>query len=611
MVSIIRHRGPDSEGFLRQAGVRLGVCRLSIIDLETGNQPIASEDGRVTVVCNGEIYNYRELRRELIARGHRFQTGSDVEVIVHLYEELDVGCLERLRGMFAFALWDSHKRRLFLARDRLGIKPLHYALDPKGSIYFASELKAILACRQIDLERDLLALENVFTLGFVTREKTCFKKIRKLQPGFYLLYQEGDLIARQYWDVRFPIDKEEEDFSPGQWSEGLLEKLQESVNLHLRSDVEVGCWLSAGLDSSAVAALVSRSSSREIPVFSLDFENPRFDEITDQKILSDYSNYRLKSWRTTSGNGALARLSQAIWHCETPGNAGNWINTDILAEKSSEHVKVVLCGEGSDELLGGYRWYHLTKLFRPLSFVPRTVRRFLLPETILNRLNPGLRWASRIPGPINLERLPYLFGTRQPGIPDQLFSSHVKNELHRRSAEATELYTPAEFPRWSAFNQLQYYEMKTRLPDLVIQRVDTQSMAHSLEVRVPFLDHKLVEFCCRIPSRVKMQGLREKAVLREALKGILPSEIVNRRKRGLVAPVDDWMRRDLPESAIDLLSAADIQKRGYFQARTVDRLRQEHQKGRNHGNLLLRILATQLWDELFVTGFDRRMSLNL
>ena len=295
MTDIMCHRGPDSHGFYTAPGIGLGVRRLSIIDLQTGDQPISNEDGTITVVCNGEIYNFKELRKELLAAGHRFKTHSDVEVIVHLYEDHGVQCVEHLRGMFGFALWDARRRRLMLARDRLGIKPLLYSLGTNG-LFFGSEYKSILVSGRIERQIDVLAMKDLFTMGFVLAPKTLFIGICRLLPGHYLLYQDGALSIHKYWDLRFPASGEVQSRRSAQeWAEALRVKLEESVRIHLRSDVAVGAWLSAGVDSSSVVSLMSSLTHRPIQTFTLAFENPRFDEVNRQKILKDFTDYHLSN----------------------------------------------------------------------------------------------------------------------------------------------------------------------------------------------------------------------------------------------------------------------------------------------------------------------------
>ena len=368
MTESLQHRGPDSYGFHFAPGIGLGIRRLSIIDLETGDQPISNEDGTLTIVCNGEIYNYRELRQQLIAAGHRFRTQSDVEVIVHLYEDHGVDCLHHLRGMFGFALWDSRQRRLMLARDRLGIKPLHYAIE-NDACYFGSEQKAILAADCIERKLDVHALEDLFTLGLVRTPKTLFTRIRRNPPGQYLLYQNGTASLREYWDLDLAAPAEAS-LKPQECADALLEQLTESVRFHLISDVRVGAWLSAGVDSSAVVALMSRLVERPVETFTLGFEHAEFDEVRSQRTLDRFPSSGLTNHRVVCTAQDMALLPKALWHSEDPVVVASDIPRMLLSEASAKRVKVVWTGEGADEVFGGYGWYGVEKVLRPLARLP-------------------------------------------------------------------------------------------------------------------------------------------------------------------------------------------------------------------------------------------------
>ena len=603
MADIVRYRGPDSSGYHVAPGVGLGIRRLSIIDLETGEQPIANEDGTVTVVCNGEIYNFPELREQLLRNGHRFRTGSDVEVIVHLYEDFGVDCLHHLRGMFGFALWDARRRRLMLARDRLGIKPLHYAVTHDG-VFFGSEYKSILAGADIDRTVELHALRDIFTIGFVLGARTLFKAIRQLLPGHYLLFQEGTLSIHQYWDAHFPgYGDETPHRSAEEWADALRAKLEESVRIHLRSDVPVGAWLSSGIDSSAVVALASRLVDRPIQTFSLAFENPDFDEVSRQKILADFPAFNLRNQRVICRTEDVAVLPRAVWHGEDPRAGGTEIPRLLLSEHVGRRVKVVLTGEGSDEVFGGYPWFATEKLVRPFMRLPRFLR------CALARLGPiKKRWhrASRLLVAPEETSVPRYIWSLDPAytetFTDRLFAEDLRHAMAYDHDEENILPLPKDFARWQHFSQLQYVDMKVRMSNYINRYLDTTSMAASLEARVPFLDHEVVELCARIPPALKMRGTCEKYILRRAMREVLPHEIVARPKRGLVAPSDQWMRH-LPEFATDLLSEACVRRKGIFDPAVVRELLAQHRAGTaNYGRRLIGILEVQLWDDLFRHG---------
>ena len=346
MTDRIVHRGPDSSGYHTAPGIGLGVRRLSIIDLETGDQPIANEDGSIVLVCNGEIYNYVELRRDLVAAGHQFRTKSDAEVVVHLYETYGVDCLQHLRGMFALAVWDARRRRLFLARDRFGIKPLHYA-TANDELYFGSEAKSILAAAGIDRNLDVEAMTELFEVGYVVGSKTLFASIRQVPPGHYLLWENGRASAHQYWDVRFPPQAEFESRSAEDWADELREKLRETIRLHMRSDVPMGAWLSGGLDSSGIVSLMREFVEPSVQTFSLRFEDRRCDEVGRCSTLDRFPGYDLTNTQVVCRLEDFNVLPKLVWHGENPPTSGHGIPQLLLAERTAESVKVIATGEGA------------------------------------------------------------------------------------------------------------------------------------------------------------------------------------------------------------------------------------------------------------------------
>ena len=601
MVEIVRHRGPDSDGVYTAPGVGLGVRRLSIIDLATGDQPIANEDGTVIVVVNGEIYNFRELRAELERAGHRFRTGSDIEVIVHLYEDLGVDCVKRLRGMFGFALWDARRRQLMLARDRLGIKPMHYALGADG-LYFGSEIKSILVADRVEREMDASALRDLFEYSFIPGPKTLFRRMRRLPAGHFLLFRAGEVSIRSYWDVRFPSGPGERPRrTPDEWAEALLEKLDTAVRLHMRSDVPVGAWLSGGIDSSAIVALMRRHGSEPPQTFSLAFEDPDFNEVGVTKTLDRFPGFEMPNHRAICGARHFELFPKIVWHAEDPTTSGNGVSRSLLSAVAAERVKVVLTGEGADEIFGGYLWYRWHRLLRPLSAIPLALRRLAAPAGLARRFP----WGSRLflaPREMNRERFRRMVGPPDLEDTDALWSDDVRHELAGDGRGEAPFSVP-RLKSWHPFEQLQYWELKTRLPDFIMLKVDRLSMAHSLEVRVPFLDHELVEFCATIPPSLKMRGLVEKHILRRAVAGVLPHEIAGRPKRALVTPHREWLRGPLPAFAAEALSEKRLRETGYFGPNTVARLLAEHQGGRGaYGDHLLGVLWVQLWDELLRRG---------
>ena len=597
MTASLHHRGPDGRGFFSAPGIGLGMTRLSIVDIERGDQPISSEDGSVTVVCNGEIYNQSELRDRLRARGHRFKTHSDVEVIVHLYEDFGAECVEQLRGMFAFALWDNVRQRLMLARDRLGIKPLHYAITTAGC-YFGSEQKAILASGAIDRRMDTTALAVLMTRGLVPTPRTLFADIRRIPPAHYLLYQEGVASLHEYWDLDFTADRARR--SSGDWAEALREKLTECVRMHLMADVPVGAWLSPGIDSSAIVALMSQLGERNIPTFTLGFDLPEYDEIRGQRLLYDFPGYDLDVHETRCGADDLKLLPQVVWHTEDPVVGGVEIPRMLLARSAAEKVKVVLTGEGSDELLGGYEYFRLEKTLRRFARLPLQLRRTL--SNLTSRRYPRGSAVNAAPREMRMERYQRLTAPLHDSM--DALSAGIREAIAASDGTGrnADLTLPDAFDGWDHFSQLQYYEMKVRLPDRIESILDRVTMAQSLEARVPFLDHVLVEFCAKIPSQVKMQWLTEKKVLRDAMRDVLPRELQQRRKRGLAAPYKYWLSSPLPEFAQELLSDDAVRRKGYFDPAAVAHLRGrlgDNKKTGAVGRLVL-VLMVQLWDEMFI-----------
>jgi asparagine synthase (glutamine-hydrolysing) len=596
MAAVLRHRGPDGKGLHVGPGIGLGVRRLAVIDLVTGAQPIANEDGTVTVVCNGEIYNHAELRLELTARGHRFRSTSDVEVIVHLYEELGLDSVGRLRGMFALALWDAGRRRLWLVRDRLGIKPLHYALTAEG-LYFGSEMKAVLAAGIEASAFDVRAMDELFTFGFVPDPRTLLHAVRRLGAGQWLLYEGGRVTLRPYWrygDVAVSEDRA----SARVWAERLREKLEETVRLHLRADVPVGGWLSGGIDSSAVVSLARRLAG-PLPTFTLAFDDAAYDETRGQRTLDRVPGYEHPNERIPCGSRALERYPEALWHTETPAGGMLGLLRLILSERAARRVKVVLTGEGADEVLGGYLWFLIDRLFRPIAALPVPVRRAVL----LGPLGPARRAFARrlLSGPrsMGVERYARLVGPLGGERRRTVFSADIQHELAADDGVDGDR-EPAGPAGQDPFVRLQQLDLSLRLPAYINLTLDGASMAYGLEARVPFLDHELVELCAQIPLSLKLRGLREKYVLRRALEGALPSEILWRRKRPLMAPIETWLRGPLPAFAGELLSPAGLRATGYFEPAAVQGLVADVRAGRGlDARLLLMVLGVQLWDVLF------------
>ena len=605
MADALRHRGPDGEGFHLAPGIGLGFRRLSIVDLATGDQPIFNEDRSVALVCNGEIYNHAELRARLAAAGHRFSTASDVEAIVHLYEDVGDAFVDHLRGMFALALWDARRSRLVLARDRIGIKPLHYAAT-HDAILFGSEQKAILASGAVPVDPDLVAMRQILTHGRVSAPRTLVAAIRTLPAGHLLTWSAGRVEQRQYWDARFPPRDAYDLARPAaDWAEELRVRLADAVRSHLQGDVPIGAWLSGGIDSSAVVALASPLVEGRMPTFTMKLDDPRDDELASRKALDDFPQFRLDGHRVMCGPADFAAMPEVVRSTEGSILASTGLGQQRVAAASARRVKVVLCGEGADETLGGYSWYPTLARLAPLFLLPRPLRRALSRVPRIARRWPGAAWTLAGPREMDYERysrsISHLPSQRVPErllAPDLLGAMLAAGDPSDVAAKP-----PPEFARWHPFARMQYFDLKHRLGDAVIVSLDRSSMAHSVEARVPFLDHELVEFCARIPPGVKLRRGVEKDVLRTAMKGVLPPEIANRPKFAMRVPVERWLRGPLPAFAQEALGDSALRESGTFVPAHVASMLERHRKGsENFAHALTAVLTIELWNRQFRRG---------
>ncbi|MFI5143034.1 MAG: asparagine synthase (glutamine-hydrolyzing) [Thermoanaerobaculales bacterium] len=600
MTAALEHRGPDGCGTFVSEGIGLGVCRLAIIDLETGDQPITSESGSVTVVCNGEIYNGPELRRELEGAGHHLRTRSDVEPIVHLYEDLGLDFVSRLRGMFGLALWDADSRRLVLARDRLGIKPVVYSETSLG-LWFGSEGKAILASGQVGRAADVEGIRDICTFGFVLTPRTLFAAIRRLPPAHLLVWHEGEATLRRYWQPL--LDADDPGWSEQEWAEALLAKLEETVRLHLRSDVEVGAWLSPGVDSSGVVSLARRVLGRPPRTVTLAFADPLTDETRRSPTLDSYPGHELPNERATCDAQSFELFPLAVWHMEEPSAYALEIPRLLLARASARHVKVVLTGEGADEVFGGYpsfRWNEWTAAF---ARVPRWLRRGLLSGRALEAKHPWLVPLLLAPAEMGPERYARLIGMVPRREAMRVLATELRERLNACRYSSGWWLSTNPLGARSQFGALRLCELQVRLPDYVVHTLDRAAMAYGLEARVPFLDHELVELAAGIPPSLLLRRGTEKYILRRALAGSLPAEVCWRRKRGLAAPSVRWWREALPPFAQEMLSESCLKENGYFDPAAVTAMLERHREGQaDLGRVLNAVLGVQVWHELFVRG---------
>lgn len=605
MNASLTHRGPDGDGFHVEPGVGLGHRRLSIIDLEGGRQPLYNEDGTVVVTFNGEIFNFLEVERELLARGHAFRTRCDTEVIVHAWEEWGERCLERFNGMFAFAVWDRRRQTLFLARDRLGVKPLYYAELADGRLLFASELKALLVHPDVPRRIDPRAVEEYFTFGYVPDPKTIYAGVHKLEPGAYLSASRGrrGVNPVRYWDV--PLMGERRASSPpGAWQGELRDRLKESVRKRLMSDVPLGAFLSGGIDSSAVVAMMREIGAGRILTCSIGFREPRYDESRYAQMVADAKQTDHRTEIVEASDYSL--LDKLVDIYDEPYADSSAIPTYRVCELARRHVTVALSGDGGDENFVGYRRYRLFAAEEQVRRrVPLTLRQAIFGP--LGRWYPKLAWAPRfLRGKSTFQALArdtvdgYLHGVSicSDEMRAALFSPSFRREL--QGYQAGEVFHG--HVRNKAFadplSLVQYLDFKTYLPGDILTKVDRASMAHSLEVRTPFLDYELVEWVSSLPSDVKLRGGEGKYLLKEALRPLLPEEVLFRRKMGFAVPLDLWFRDSLRQHIAEVVRGERLARSGIFEPAGLRRLVAEHQSGR-------RDHSAPLWTLLMFDGFLR------
>ena len=603
MAAVLAHRGPDGEGVFVKDHVGLGHRRLAIIDLSpAAHQPMSNDDGSIWIVFNGEIYNFHELRDALIRKGHIFRSRSDTEVIVHLYEDLGPEALRALRGMFALAIWDANHRQLLLARDRLGKKPLFYFAGP-SSFAFASELQSLLEDPSVPRVPDLEAIRYYLTYRYVPSPYSAFQGIRKLPPAHYLLLKDGQLRLNRYWTLHYA----EKSHEPEEvLSERLRGSLEEAVRLRMISDVPIGAFLSGGLDSSAVVALMSRLSGGPVKTFSIGFEEDAFSELPYARSIArrfgtDHHEFVVKP-------DAVSILPLLVRHFGEPFADSTAVPQYYLSKLAREHVTVVLAGDGGDEAFGGYDRYVATLATRPTDRIPSPLRnglagvirrlsKFPLSTPFLLRTSRFLRALSDDPQR-RYARWVSHFDLQQQAA---LFSSAFLKQVRGIDPERLVLDVYQQTDATHLLDATLDVDVRTYLPDDLLAKVDITSMANSLEVRAPLLDHPLMEMAASLPPSLKIQGLEKKYLLKRAMADLLPVEILNRPKQGFIVPIDHWFRHDLQEMAYDTLLDPRSLGRGYFRPGVVRRLLDEHVRGvQNFHRQLWNLLMLELWHRCFI-----------
>ncbi len=597
MCAALEHRGPDARGIHACGPVGLGIQRLRVVDLEGGDQPVYNEDRSVAVVLNGEIYNFRELRRRLEAAGHRFRSDGDTEVIVHLYEEEGVDCVRSLDGMFAFALWDESRRRLLVARDRVGKKPLFYALR-EGALTFASELRSLLQDEEIPRDVDEQALDCYLAYGYVPAPLSAFRAVRKLPPATSMVYEGGRVALQPYWRLDYSRKHAVEDSR--ELHAPLLETLRRAVRRRLVADVPLGAFLSGGIDSSAVVAAMAQEMGEPVRTFSIGFDSERFDELEHAREVSRLFGTQHEELHVTPD--AISIAPQIARHYGEPFADSSAIPSFYLAEMTRRHVTVALNGDGGDESFAGYTRYAANTLAARLERVPAPLRRLAgglaarLPESAeeqsaRNRVR-RLGGSLGLDGPSRYERYVSLFdGDRRA----QLYSDEYRAALGDSPVAAEAIAGPwREASGPSRLDVLLEVDTRTYLPGDLLTKIDIATMAHSLEARSPFLDPEMMQFAAAIPAAMKLRGMEKKVILRDALRAWLPETILDRPKQGFSVPLAEWLRGDLREYSREVLLDPSSLSAGRFRPAAVQGLLDGHLAGEDHSQRIWALMMLEL-----------------
>jgi len=606
MLEAMAHRGPDDEGTLLDGPVGLGMRRLSIIDVDGGHQPILNEDESKAVVFNGEIYNYVELREDLIRRGHRFRTKADTEVIVHLYEEKGAACVEELNGMFAFALWDAAERQLMLARDRIGIKPLLWYADER-QLLFASEIGSLMTCPAVPRDLDAEAVDDYFTFFYIPGQRSIYRAIRELPPAHTAVWRGGRCRTRRYWQLRYDVDARPRPIE--EYCEAYREHLKRAVRLQLRSDVPLGVFLSGGLDSGSVVAAVAKTTGQPCQTFTVGFADASYDESPHARLTAEMYGTEHHEFRITPED--LKRTGDLIGHFGEPYGPYTMVQGHAISRFSRERIKVALAGDGGDELFGGYQTYIASRWARHYLRLPEPLRRGFFQK-----------FAARLPVTDSLLGLDTMVREFVRGAEMYERGGNMAWKVVFRDAEREELLT-GEFRRSlpprdpfahvrqlealvAAASDLQkgmYVDLSMFLPDCVLTQTDRMSMAASQEVRVPILDHELIEFAATVPDACKARGRKTKILIRRALRDWLPPGVLNKRKTGFTTPVPIWLRGELKGFVHDVLSPEAVRRTGILEPACVGRLLAEHDgRQADHGRRIWAMVSFMLWHDRCYRG---------
>ncbi len=607
MCRAIAHRGPDDEGHYVDSDVMLGMRRLKIIDLETGNQPIYNEDRNIVIVFNGEIYNYKENRKYLEEKGHRFYTNSDTETIVHLYEEFGTGCVERLRGMFAFALWDAENKKLILARDRVGIKPLYYYFK-NDVLIFASELKAILQCPDVQREINFSAVHDYLTYMCVPAPDTIFQDIYKLEPAHMLVCVNGQVDKKKYWDACSASEKNADgSHKENDIKEQLYGLIYESIKMHLVSDVPLGVFLSGGMDSGSIVAIMSEVADVPIKTFSIGFDDEYYSELENARMVAERFGTEHHEYVLT--RSSTDGIEDIVGCFDEPFADSSAIPTYYVSKHARERVTVALSGDGGDEVFGGYGNYKADKI----GMIYRRFHPYLKERVIPSAINclPDTRdYRAKTNKIKKILTMAAMSAEHGHIFWLSCFSDEAKSELYAHKMLG-QLLSINSFDKYGEvfktcrsqdfLNRCICVDLKTVLPNDYLTKVDMMSMANSLEVRVPFLDHKLVEFAVSLDSKYKLRGLTTKYLLKKIMQVKLPNSIIQGRKKGFSIPLTKWFREDFSVLVNEFLSEDIIKKRGYFNYKFVKRLSDDHLSGgKDNSKLLWTLISFEIWHRRFM-----------
>ena len=588
MIKSVAHRGPDEFGYYLDDKISLGHQRLKVIDLKSGRQPIHNEDDCIQIVFNGEIYNYLDLRNDLEKKGHRFYTNTDTEVIVHSYEEWGINCVNYFNGMFAFAIWDSTYKKLFLARDRLGIKPLYYYFDGDKFI-FASEIKAILEYEGIEREVDLNALNEYFTYRYVPTNRTMIKNIYKLLPGHILIFKNNEINVSRYWDLKESITNNSESY----YTSKLRELLRESVKIRLMSDVPLGVYLSGGIDSSCIVALMSEIRDN-IKTFSVGFGSEGESEVDYARFVSEY--FGTEHHEINVNEEDLKILPEMVWHLDEPIADAATLPTYVISRFAKKEVTVVLAGEGGDELFAGYDNYKIMMLGHKFS---KTIPDFLKPK--ISKVSKYFSDHSNAKRVFDLMCAKDEYERYSDVI--SLFNENEMNKLGFNKENSSNNYFPNNM---KLLNKLLYFGINTWLPNDFLMKADKMTMAHAIEERVPLLDHNIAEFSFTLPTNLKLRGMSGKYIFKKAMVGILPKRIIYRRKHGYNAPMDYWFKHSLKDVLAQLLDESSHNL--YNKENAMNLLKEFQRSGKSYkmnfynAQKLWSILIFEMWHKMFIEG---------